>query len=188
MVKGITGKTEVKKTQYRRFPRYKRITQQSMRMKFDKGLAITFPMQEGSPVYDLRNTQVISALDLVQDALDSFYKYFGFMKLYGVSIEVNALKPPGSIFPSVYTGFVYSDVNTAPGIDTARDLEMSFILPTYGSPTVRKFWRIPGHWQNRDSDLIGYFWLQSNMVGTRVQGPQWECRIALYVKFKYLQY
>lgn len=177
-----------KNYRYRRFPRYKKISGQNLRMKFDKGLQITFPQTSGNIIYDLRNTQVLSVRDIFEEQISDFSKYFGYMKIYGVTIEVTPVKSTASVFPSCYTGFIYNDVGTAPSIDVARNAEFSLTLPCFGAQTVRKFWRFPGIWQNRDSEVIGYFWIQNNENATMATGPRWEVRYSIYVKLRMLQY
>lgn len=176
------------KRKYRKNQKRKKIIHQSIRLKIDKGLVVTFPQNSGGVVFDIGNTDVFTVSEIISESpLAAFSRYWGYYQLYGIAIEATPTKNVLNHYPSVYIGFLYSAGNVAPAIDSARSLENSYCLPAFGSDTVKKFWYINTPWIARAEPQTGYFWIQTNENSTSGQGPKWEVRLSCYIRFKLLQ-
>lgn len=176
------------KRNYRRKNRKKKIIHQSIRLKIDKGLVVTFPQTSGGVVFDVGNVGIYTVSEVISESpLAAFSRYWGYYQLYGVSIEATPTKNVLNNYPSVYIGFLYSSGNVQPEIDNARSLETAFCLPAFGSDNVKKFWYINTPWIARAEPQTGYFWIQSNENSTLAQGPRWEVKLTCYIRFKLLQ-
>jgi len=173
---------------YRKRKGKKRIIHQSLRVKFDKGLVVTFPQTSGEVIFDLGNTDVYTVHDILDTSImKPFSNYWAYYQIYGVGIEATPTKNVLNNYPSVYIGFLYNANNEAPSIDTTRALENTFCLPAFGSDVVKKFWYINAPWLPRPDPPIGYFFVQCNENSTLAQGPRWEVRLSVYVRFRLLQ-
>lgn len=194
-MQSVAKKTYYKRRYYRRFRRYRKISDQVFRFKVDWGSFVCWPNQSSGNIgYDRRSGNssiifqaIISESVEFSDQINAFTQYFSKCQLYGILMEIIPLKENNSdVGPVAYSGFILGKNSGNVNIDTVRAMNNALPMPSYGSPAVRKYFRIKGEpWLDVSDQLNGVFFVISNKAGLRADHPQWEVKYSLYIRYRY---
>lgn len=179
---------------YRKFRRYKKVSDQVLRMKLDRGTLIHYPLNQGAIGFEYgTGANIIGFNDVITNSQEMeqqtnvFTQFFSRMKLYAIRFVITptkALPAAQTLGASTYFGFVIGKNGDAPNVGTARNMSTAYQLPSYGAPPLQIFYRLKGNpWFETGSAFLGYFFVCSNQNMSRDQGPMWEVRMSCYVKF-----
>lgn len=187
----VAKKSYYKRRYYKKFRRFRRLTDQVLRLKLDYGAIISWPLESGPCVFDNANSQYRDFSDIEATAYEInpgnnvFTQFFGRKMLYAIKIVATPIKQlERETGVSTYIGYQVGRGHGTLSIDVARAMDTAFQLPSYGADPITKFVRIKNQpWMENNQGISGFFFIACNSNGIRGEMPQWEARCSIYVKY-----
>lgn len=192
MVMSKMSVTRYRRRRYaRRYRRYRSLSNQYFRAKIEGIYTIAFPSVAGDPVFAETEKTTIDFFTIFNNSqyYASLTAMFGYMKVYGISMEVT----PG---PTNYKGTATVGAKTLVGFRFGFDSPLSYhqLVADDNSillgvdTTKRRYVSTMGatDWLTVSSSNSGFgvFGVASSITGTLANQPTWTCRFSLYMLFK----
>ena len=190
----LTKKTTTygRKRYYRRYRRYRSVSNSYFRTRVEGVYTIAFPSaQVGEPVFAENNgLRMVTFNTLFQSSqyYGSLVSMFGYYKVSGVLMEV----APGS---NNFKGLNQIGINVLLGFRFGKDTAMTYKELVADNNSIllginsnkRKYASTMGSngWTSTaDNNALGAFSVSSSMQADMANSPSWTCRLAVYMIFK----
>lgn len=177
---------------YRRYRRYRSVSNSYFRTRVEGVYTIAFPSaQVGEPVFAENNgLRMVTFNTLFQSSqyYGSLVSMFGYYKVSGVLMEVS----PGT---NNFKGLNQIGINVLLGFRFGKDTAMTYKELVADNNSVllginsnkRKYASTMGSngWTSTaDNNSLGAFSVSSSMQADMANSPSWTCRLAVYMIFK----